>query len=73
MAGWPHGCSEHELGQTIGDGEGQRGWHYCSLWGQKELDNTERLNNNKRNIKPKPEKIHYDLARKKRMPRKSKV
>ena len=23
MAGWP--CNEHELGQTLGDGEGQRG------------------------------------------------
>ena len=23
MAGWHHGCNKHELGQTLGDGEGQ--------------------------------------------------
>ena len=25
MAGWHHRCNEHELGQTLGDGEGQGG------------------------------------------------
>ena len=25
MAGWHHQCNGHELGQTSGDGEGQRG------------------------------------------------
>ena len=46
MAGWHHRCNEHELGQTLGDGEGQGGLVCCSPWGQKELDPTGRLNNN---------------------------
>ena len=25
MAGWHHQCNGHELGQTLGDGEGQGG------------------------------------------------
>ena len=45
MAGWHHWCSEHELGQHLGDGEGQRGLDCCSPWGCKELDITGRLNN----------------------------
>ena len=47
MAGWHHRCSGHELGQTLGDGEGQGGLACCSLWSHKELDMTERLSNNK--------------------------
>ena len=46
MAGWHHRCNEHELGQTLGDGEGQGGLVCCSPWGQKEVDPTGRLNNN---------------------------
>ena len=30
MAGWYHQCNEHELGQTLGDGEGQGGLACCS-------------------------------------------
>ena len=45
-AGWHHWCSEHELGQTPGDGEGQGGPACCSPWGRTELDTTGRLNNN---------------------------
>ena len=41
---WHHRCNEHDLGQTSGDGEGQRGLVCCSLWGHKELDTTGRLN-----------------------------
>ena len=37
----------HELGQTLGDGEGQGGMACCSPWGHKELDTTGWLNNNK--------------------------
>ena len=37
MAGWHHGCNEHELGQTLGDGEGQRGLACCSPWGCKKI------------------------------------
>ena len=42
MAGWHHQCNGHELGQTTGDGEGQRDLACCSPWGYKELDMTER-------------------------------
>ena len=44
MAGWHHRCNGHELGQTLGDGEGQRGLVCCSPWSRKELDTTEQLN-----------------------------
>ena len=30
MAGWHHWCNEHELGQTLGDGEGQGSLACCS-------------------------------------------
>ena len=49
MAGWHHQCNGHELGQTLGDGEGQWGLVCCSPWGHKELDMTERLSNNLNN------------------------
>ena len=29
-------ATEHELGQTLGDGEGQGGLAWCSPWGVKE-------------------------------------
>ena len=45
MAGWHHWCSEHQLGQRLGDGEGQRGLECCSPWGCEELDTTGQLNN----------------------------
>ena len=41
MAGRHHQCNEHELGQTLGDGEGQGGLTCYSPWGHKELDMTE--------------------------------
>ena len=41
MAGWYHQFNEHELGQTLGDGEGQGGLACHSTWGHKELDMTE--------------------------------
>ena len=46
MAGQHHGCNEHELGQIPGGGEGQGGLACCSLWGHKESDTTEHLNDN---------------------------
>ena len=39
--------NEHELGQTLGDGEGQGGLACCRPWGLKESDMTRRLNNDK--------------------------
>ena len=38
--------NEHELGQTLGDGEGQGGLEWCSPWGGKKYDTTGQLNNN---------------------------
>ena len=40
MAGRHHRCNEHELGHTLGDGEGQGGLACCSPWGCKESDST---------------------------------
>ena len=36
MAGQHHWRNEHELGQSLGDGEGQGGLACCSPWGRKE-------------------------------------
>ena len=44
--GWHH--HGHGFEQTWGDGEGQGSLACCSPWGSKELDATERLNNNER-------------------------
>ena len=46
MAGWHHWCNEHELRQSLGDGEGQGGLACCSSGGHRELDMTAQLNNN---------------------------
>ena len=35
MAGWHHQFYGHELGQTLGGGEGQGGLACCSPWGHK--------------------------------------
>ena len=47
MVGWHHWLNEHDFEQTLGDGEGQGSLVCCCPWGCKELDTTERLNNNK--------------------------
>ena len=49
MAGEHHRFNGHELGKTLGDGEGQGGLACCSPWDHKELDTTGQLNNNHRN------------------------
>ena len=46
MAGWHHWLDAHEFGWTLGVGDGQGGLACCDSWGRKELDTTERLNNN---------------------------
>ena len=45
MVGWHHWLNGHEFGQTPGVSEGQGSLVCCSPWGRKELDSTERLNN----------------------------
>ena len=45
MAGCHHQLNGHESEQPLGDSEGQRSLVCCSPWGRKELDETERLNN----------------------------
>ena len=47
MVGWHHLLNRHEFEQTLGDSEGQGSLVYCSSWGRKKSDLTERLNNNK--------------------------
>ena len=46
MVGWHHQPNGHEFEQAPGVGGGQGGLACCSPWGCKELDMTERLNNN---------------------------
>ena len=46
MVGWHHQLDGHESEQAPGDGEGQGSMACCSPQGGKELDATERLNNN---------------------------
>ena len=46
MAEWHHQCNGHELGQTLGDSEGQGGLVCSSPWAHKESDMTEQLNKN---------------------------
>ena len=36
MVGWHHQFNGHELGQILGDGEGQGSLVCCSPWGHKE-------------------------------------
>ena len=44
MVGWHHQLNGHEFEQASGDGEGQGSLACCNLWGHKELDRTEQLN-----------------------------
>ena len=46
MVGCHHRLNGHEFEQALGDGEGQGSLACCSLRGCKELDLTERVNNN---------------------------
>ena len=49
MVGWYHQLNGQEFEQTQGDSERQGSLACCSLWGHKESDTTERLNNNSNN------------------------
>ena len=45
MVGWHNQLNGHEFKQTPGDSEREGSLACCSLWGHKESDMTERLNN----------------------------
>ena len=45
MVGWPHWFNRHELGQTLGHGEGPGGSMCCSPWDRKEANMTWWLKN----------------------------
>ena len=44
MVRWHHQLDGHEFEQALGGGDEQGDLAYCSPWGCKELDTTERLN-----------------------------
>ena len=46
MAGWHHRLNGHEFEQAPGNSKGQGSLTFCSSWGHKESDMTEKLNNN---------------------------
>ena len=52
MVGWHHWLSEHGFGWTPAVSDGQGGLAYCSSWGHKESDTTERLNWTVLKLKP---------------------
>ena len=43
MVGWHHQLDGHKFEQALGVGDGQGSLVYCSPWGCKESDTTERL------------------------------
>ena len=45
MVGWQLRINGQEFEQTSGDGEGQRSLVFCCLWGCKEADTVQPLNN----------------------------
>ena len=47
MVGWHHRLDGHEFEQALGVGDGQGGLACCGPWGHKELDVTQKLNNNR--------------------------
>ena len=50
MIGWHHLVSGPEFEQAPGDGEGQGSLAYYSPWSCKELEMTEHLNKNNKNV-----------------------
>ena len=49
MVRWHHQLNGHEFEEALGDCEGQGSLECCSPWGHKELDTTERLNEQQQN------------------------
>ena len=52
MVGWHHWLDGQEFEQALGVGDGQGGLAWCSPWGHKESDSTERLNDESPYIYP---------------------
>ena len=50
MVGWHHQLNGHEFEHALGNGEGQGSLECCISWGRKELDMTEQLKNNNRDL-----------------------
>ena len=64
MVGWIHQQYGHKCEQTLGHSEGQGSLVWCSPWGHKELDMTERLNCTEwYNIKENKTKQNYIVQR----------
>jgi len=59
MVGWHHWLDGHEFEQASGVGDGQGSLVYCSPWGHKESDTTERLS--LRYLKPDCHSMHSAL------------
>ena len=49
MVGWHHQLNGYEFEQASGDGEEQGSPAHCSLWGRKELNTPQHLNNSTKN------------------------
>ena len=60
IVGWHQKLDEHGFEQALGDGDGQGNLACCSLWGCKELNKTEGLNNSSH--------IHKKVLRDKEVP-----
>ena len=50
MVGWHHRLDGHKFEQALGGSEGWGSLACCSPWGRKQLDTTERLNNNNKKL-----------------------
>ena len=67
MVGWHHQFNGYELGQTLGDGEGQESLVCWSPWRHEELDITWQLNNNKGSMKWRVAETKAGVASKARL------
>ena len=62
MVGWHHRLNGHEFKLALGVGDGQGSLVYCSPWGHKESDTTERLNRTELKL-PKIRLLHGLLCK----------
>ena len=62
MVGWHHWLDGHESEQALGVGDGQGSLVYCSPWGHKESDTTERLKWTELNWTEYDNSMRWDLG-----------